>query len=69
MAQRITRDTKLISFNFKITHRIIACNQQLEKWEIKTSDKYDQCGETDTIKHHLVKCPNTLIFWQYVFNW
>ena len=33
-AYKLTKDTKIIAFNFKITHRILACGYQLEKWQI-----------------------------------
>ena len=38
MTNGITFDSKLINFQFKITHRIIACGYQLKKWKINESD-------------------------------
>jgi hypothetical protein len=69
MPYSITRDTKLINFNFKITHRILAVGEKLKKWKIKDSDRCNICGEFDNIEHFLVTCPTVLTFWQYLFNW
>jgi hypothetical protein len=69
MAYRVTRDTKLINFNFKLTHRILAVGEKLKTWKINSTDKCEKCQEIDTIEHHLVQCPTVLVFWQQVFNW
>jgi hypothetical protein len=69
MAYKVTRDTKLINFNFKITHHILAVGEKLKTWKINSTDKCDKCEEIDTIEHHLVQCPTVLVFWQQVFNW
>ena len=61
--------TKPINFNFKITHRILAIGEKLKKWNIKDTDKCQTCGETETIEHFLVQCPDTVKFWQYLFTW
>jgi hypothetical protein len=66
---KLTRDTKILSVNYKTTHRILACGFQLYKWKIQDSDKCKACGEIDTIEHFLVQCPPTLEFWTHVFNW
>jgi hypothetical protein len=69
MAYRLTRDTKLINFNFKLTHRILAVGEKLKVWDIKENEKCEECNQIDTIEHHLVQCPAVLTFWQQVFNW
>jgi hypothetical protein len=69
-AYLVTRDTKLISFNFKITHRILACGHNLYNWKINKDDICKICNkEPDTIEHHLVKCPDTLAFWDILMRW
>jgi hypothetical protein len=69
MAYRLTKDTKLINFNFKITHRILAVGQQLHKWKINKDDKCKECNSIDTIEHYLVQCPIVLEFWYSIFTW
>ena len=70
LANNITFDTKLINFQFKITHRIIACGYQLNKWKIIDSDMCPICHtEQDTIEHFFILCTQTEVFWKQVFNW
>jgi hypothetical protein len=65
----VTNDTNVRNFQYKITHRIIACNYNLKIWKIKTNDICDFCIETDTIEHFLVECEHIYKFWQQIFNW
>jgi hypothetical protein len=69
MAYKLTKDTKLINFNFKVTHRILAVGERLKTWKIKDTDKCEVCNEKDTVEHFLVTCQEVLSFWQQVFNW
>ena len=67
---KTTRDTKLISFHFKITHRILACKRNLYRWKIKLDNICDLCqNEIDSIEHHLLACPQILPFWDSFFHW
>ena len=67
---KVTRDTKLITFKFKVTHRILACKRNLQRWKIKDDNLCDMCGnETDNIEHHLLACSKILPFWDSFFNW
>ena len=38
MAHTLTTDIKLISFNYKITHRTLVVGEKLTKWEITKTD-------------------------------
>jgi hypothetical protein len=69
MTYKLTTNTKLIAFNFKITHRILAIGEKLKTWKIKDSDLCDECNSIETIEHFLVECPSSLIFWKHIFNW
>jgi hypothetical protein len=69
MAYKLTQDTKLFNFNFKVTHRILAVGEKLKTWKSKDTDKCENCDEKDTVEHFLVKCPEVLTFWQQVFIW
>jgi hypothetical protein len=69
-ASRLTADTKIQTFQFKITHRILACKLNLRIWKIEENDICNKCNtEIDTIEHHLVMCTETLEFWSQVRNW
>jgi hypothetical protein len=66
----LTRDSKIISFEYKVTHRILACKSKLYTWNIKINNICDTCNtDIDNIEHHLVACPETLSFWNYLFGW
>jgi hypothetical protein len=69
LAYKLTRNTKLIAFNFKITHRILAVGEKLKIWKIQASGLCEKCNEIETIEHFLVECPSSLIFWKHIFNW
>ena len=66
----LTRDSKIQSFQFKVTHRILACGYNLALWKIKDNSDCKIClVETDTIEHHLVQCKLTYAFWLNVLKW
>jgi hypothetical protein len=67
---RLTRDTRVISFSFKVTHRVLACNHMLKRWKIEPSSQCSYCSEPDdVIEHYLVACEHTRRFWDAVLNW
>jgi hypothetical protein len=67
---QITRDVKILSFQYKITHRILACKKNLKIWKIKTDNICDVCNnDVDGIEHYLVACPVLLEFWDSFFRW
>ncbi len=45
------RDTNIQSFQFRIIHRIIPCNQWLKNVMIKKSEQCNYCGDTDDSCH------------------
>ena len=65
----ITRETKLQSFQYKIIHRIINCNQKLYDMKIKTTPTCSYCDELDDIIHFFVLCPETYRFWLSFSHW
>jgi hypothetical protein len=67
--QNITTDTYVMNIQYKITHRILACNKNLFTWKIRPNSECDQCNCIDTIEHFLVECDATYTFWKQVFNW
>jgi hypothetical protein len=69
-AFKLTTDTKLQTFQFKITHRILACKANLYTWKIEENDICNFCNsEKDTLEHHLVMCNKTLEFWNCIKRW
>jgi hypothetical protein len=66
----LIRDTRCQAFQYKVTHRIMACRYNLKIWKIEQSDICKICNEQiDTIEHHLVLCPSTSLFWTSVISW
>jgi len=67
---KICRETKLQSFQFKITHRIISCNKWLFNIKISDSETCSFCkSDTDTIQHFFLLCHNVNCFWVSFNNW
>jgi hypothetical protein len=67
--KQVTQDTYVLNLQFKITHRIMACNKNLHIWKIRNNNVCDYCEEIDTLEHYLFECHNTYTFWKQVFNW
>ena len=66
---RVTRETKLQSFQFRIIHRIIPCNKWLHNITLIANSKCNYCDKEDNLMHYFLYCPNTEIFWKCFFNW
>ena len=71
MAFRSCRETNIQSFQYKIIHHILPCNEWLYQKRVIDSNLCNYCGNTaiDTLQHHLVMCPNTQIFWNKFVDW
>ena len=52
-------DTYLVTFRFKILHRVLSCNHKLCLWNISNSPLCSSCGKTDNLEHHLYYCCDT----------
>ena len=61
LTQNCTTDTKLIAFQFKIVHNIVACKTNLFKWDIAATENCDYCQGHDDLVHSLVQCPASAI--------
>jgi hypothetical protein len=62
-------DTKIQSFQYRINHRILACNNWLKQIKIKDSNLCQYCNDIDTIQHFLIQCHTTKQFWKSFRNW
>ena len=69
MPFKVTQETKLQSFQFRVIHRIIPCNKWLYNITVKSSSKCDFCNEEDNLLHYFIYCPNTNLLWKCFFNW
>jgi hypothetical protein len=63
------RQTKLQTFQYKILHRVIACNKWLNDIRIKDSNLCSYCTEIDDISHFFLKCSKVHTFWSYLLKW
>ena len=69
LAFTTTRETLLQSLQYKIIHRIIACNKWLCDIKIKSSKICTFCTSEDNIEHFFFECNNTSMFWTFWINW
>ena len=68
---RMTKETKLSIFQFKMIHNILPHRVLLYKMKIPDSDLCLYCGRQETLQHLLVSCPllRTFEFWSDVLTW
>ena len=66
---RMTKETKLSIFQFKIIHNILPHRVRLYKMKITDSDLCLYCGCQETLQHLLVSCPLLRTFWSDVLTW
>ena len=64
-----TSDTKLQSFQYKISHNVFATNEFLFKCGIRLNADCDWCGEKDTLKHFLLYCPRSKALLLNIDKW
>ena len=62
-------DSNLITLQFKILHRVYACNYKLLQWKIKGSAEWFVCQQIDNIEHYFFCCRGTKYFWNQVEKW
>lgn len=66
---KITRETKLQSFHYRITHRLITCNKYLYTIRIHKDGACSTCGAQDTLTHFFVTCGAVTKFWSKLSEW
>ncbi len=54
---------KLFSFQYKLMHRVIACNAWLKNITTKNTPTWQYCNEDDNIQHFVLFCSKTHDFW------
>ncbi len=63
------RDTSIQSFQYKILHRTLPCNQWLNNIKINSEKTCSYCNEIDTITHFLIECKSNKYFWKGWSRW
>jgi len=66
---KITRDNKLRQFYFKLLHRILVANKELNRFGITDCVKYVLCGENDSIEHTFFDCQSLLKLCDESLQW
>ena len=69
LPSKIVKDSYLISFQFKIIHRIFNCNYKLFVWTIKQSPQCPICQHIDNLEHYFYYCESSKLFWVQVETW
>ncbi len=64
-----SRQTTIQTFQYKITHRILACNDCLNNIKIKISNTCSFCNDKDTISHFPIDCNSNKWFGKSWAKW
>ena len=61
---KITQESKLRDFQYRISHNIIVCNARLYKLKLVDSDRCRRCHtEKEDLRHLLIECPLVAALW------
>ena len=67
---KVTKYTKLQSFQFRLLHCAIITNIDLHKWKIFNSPSCTFCKqENESIIHLLIQCPISYTIWNEIMKW
>ena len=66
---KVTRETYLQSFQYKIFHRFYPCNYTLSIWYEDHSANCKHCTAIDYLEHFFFTCNNVKAFWLAIENW
>ena len=62
-------DAYLITFQYKILHRVFSCNYNRFNWKIKNCPFCDICQKTDNLEHYFYFSSDSKTFWAQVNKW
>ena len=66
---KITKDSKLIWFQYRVIHNILSTNRSVSKYNDLQSDKCQFCKiESEHIYHLLFECSKIEMFWKELCN-
>lgn len=63
LAKYLTRDTKLVEFQFKIIHRVYATDSYVAKFDETVNEICVKCDKVNNIPHFFVDCIKVQQFW------
>ena len=66
---KVTKDTRLAIFQFKIIHHILPTNATLFRDSLVQQENCHLCPEKQTLKHLFVTCPSVHTFWDQFTLW
>ena len=66
---KVTKDTRLAIFQFKIIHHILPTNATLFRDSLVQQENCHLCHEKQTLKHLFVTCPRVQTFWNQFTVW
>lgn len=66
---KTTRDNKLKQFYFKLLHRILVTNKELNRFGITNEVQCALCGENDSIEHAFLECQPLITLYQKSLKW
>jgi len=59
-------EQKIVAFNFKLLHNIIATPHKLYKWKVIESNTCHLCFNEGTLEHMMLKCPYFCKYYEHV---
>ena len=65
----VTKDTHVLSLQYRIINRIFPCNYWLAKWNTDVNDKCQNCNNTDTLEHFFYECRPVHLLWNGLKTW
>ena len=65
---RLTKDTKLCMFRYKIIHNILLYGSKLYKMKMSNSPLCVHCNSLETLPHMLVNCTEINSFWAKIIS-
>ena len=66
---KVSNESQMQSFQFKILHRIIAYNHWLHTMKVKDWPNWIFCKENDDVIHFFATCKRVTDFWRSFENW
>ena len=69
MAFSVVSEPKIQSFQYRLIHRIIPCNEWLYNIKVKDTNVCDYCNAKDDILHYFLYCDKIHTFWVSLLRW
>jgi hypothetical protein len=71
LARKLTKETRLIQFQYKLMHHLLPTRDKLYHWNIPgiLNPLCTYCGEEDSIPHALLHCPDSHYLLSSAIDW